>query len=430
MPNHYGGYQNTIYQNYDLDTRRPSTGDSQSTGTSGSLPSSAASSSIHLPLPNTHPAYSDHHERTSSSAYSDAQQGQPRHANGGGYPADGEGGFSSAFGLMSLDDPAVLAGLSDGVPFFDHQVAQGSAWNDGVTPRVGGNPGALGERPQEQRELAPTRGVEKAGQQTPSTLRELKDMWKAYMRTPLTGPQLSHSVSDAEGNSNGLSPSRSPKRDRERGERTIPRVASMPSVKTPDINAPASWDHIRLGAGNANQQQQQPARGGVNNPEDLRSYEQAVLARRAPLTLNLVPKRRIGSLSQAQPPPGVSISRPSSSSSSSSLAQAFGGEPASNSPSPAPLLHPASYAQYSAADARPGFKRLPSQTLGPEYAKRTAVAAPHADANAMVLEEDGPGAFDNGYDAPHARVHHGRPAAVSLGERARRMSVPAAVRAS
>ncbi|KAI0071954.1 hypothetical protein K474DRAFT_478664 [Panus rudis PR-1116 ss-1] len=36
-------------------------------------------------------------------------------------PVDGEGGFSSAFGLMSLDDPAVLAGLqSDGQPFFSN----------------------------------------------------------------------------------------------------------------------------------------------------------------------------------------------------------------------------------------------------------------------------------------------------------------------
>jgi hypothetical protein len=49
---------------------------------------------------------------------------------------------SSAFGLMSLDEPEVLAGFGEGTPFFDNSITHGSGsvhhnptWGDGPTPR-------------------------------------------------------------------------------------------------------------------------------------------------------------------------------------------------------------------------------------------------------------------------------------------------------
>ncbi|VDB92039.1 unnamed protein product [Peniophora sp. CBMAI 1063] len=375
-------YGNPIYS-YSLDHRRPSTADSDVTGSS-----SASSSSVHLPLPNTHPAYSATHARSASaSSSSSGFDGQPRNE---GYPADGEGGFSSAFGLMSLDDPAVLAGLSEGVPFFDHANGEpnGPAWQDGVTPRAGIPPG-----PQDRDNGNGTRN-EKPGQQTPSTLKELKDMWRQYMRTPLTGQQLGHGPTAAADDSNVT---RSP--PRARGEqRPIPRVASMPTVKTPDAGA---WDTRGMPP---------PGRGSNNNPDDLRSYEQAVLARRAPISLNLVPKKgRMGSLSQQSAPAGNENNRPDSRGSYETRDE--------NSPSPLPLLHPVTnFAPTAVAstDARPGFKRLASQTLAPEYAKRTAVAAPPAysthNESAYADDEDDEAA----YLAESA----------NMAERARRMSAP------
>ncbi|KAI0321194.1 hypothetical protein OF83DRAFT_369854 [Amylostereum chailletii] len=404
-----------------LDHRRPSTTESQSTG---SLQSSAASSSVHLPLPNIHPDYNSHQRSSSSSSgYSDPHShdyGGENRQPGAGYPAEGEGGFSSAFGLMSLDDPAVLAGLSQGAPFFDQEGASitgsGTGPWDGVTPRAGGH-------------IEQRNGSEKGmGLQTPSSLRELKDMWKQYMRTPLTGPSLTHNGVEAE-----TSPLRSPKR--ERGERSLVRVASLPSVKTPGVEG-VGWDHHRHN-GVQNGNGKQVAGRSLNNPDDLRSYEQAVLARKAPLTLNLVPKRR-GTLPQAQPGqlPGedgrlaqmkqdaANLSRPSSSSSTSSLANAFG-ERQSDSPSPIPLLHPVAYPHQQAqhgADARPGFKRMPSQTLGPEYAKRTAVAVPPGEATVEDEREESMDGWDVNSGAGQASKSLAD--GVRLADRGRRMSAP------
>ncbi|KZV63596.1 hypothetical protein PENSPDRAFT_202610 [Peniophora sp. CONT] len=378
------GYGNPVYA-YSLDHRRPSTADSDVTGSS-----SASSSSVHLPLPNTHPAYSATHARSASS--SSSSSGYDNQQRNEGYPADGEGGFSSAFGLMSLDDPAVLAGLSEGVPFFDHANGEpnGPAWQDGVTPRAGVPPGM------QDRENTNGHRNEKAGQQTPSTLRELKDMWRQYMRTPLTGQQLGHAPAQAVDDSNVT---RSP--PRARGEqRPIPRVASMPTVKTPDAGA---WDTRGMPP--------LPGRGSMNNPDDLRSYEQAVLARRAPISLNLVPKKgRMGSLSQqGAPPPGSENNRPGSRGSYETHDE--------NSPSPLPLLHPVTNfapTAMASVDARPGFKRLASQTLAPEYAKRTAVAAQPAygSHNESVYADDEED--EAAYIAESA----------NFAERARRMSAP------
>ncbi|KAJ7458428.1 hypothetical protein FB451DRAFT_1563845 [Mycena latifolia] len=84
--------------------------------------------------------------------------------------------FSSAFGLMSLDGPNVLAGLApDGVPLFSRAHPQ--------TPH--------GQGGEKHMQLAPPLACQPYGS-TPGTreaeTRELREFWQAYMRTPLTDP--------------------------------------------------------------------------------------------------------------------------------------------------------------------------------------------------------------------------------------------------
>lgn len=78
-----------------------------------SVPSSANSSSVHLPL-------MDQRGRPYSASPTAPYQQSNLSGHGEHRKEEvGEGGFSSAFGLMSLDDPAVLAGLAnDPAPFF------------------------------------------------------------------------------------------------------------------------------------------------------------------------------------------------------------------------------------------------------------------------------------------------------------------------
>jgi hypothetical protein len=113
-------------------------------------------------------------------------------------------------------------------------------------------------------------------------------MWKQYMKTPFSGQPPTHEHH----------PAGSPKR-----ERGLLRVASLPSVKTPSA-ATAGWGDPMRGVNVSlpQQQQQQQANtqyGGHasysrthNHMDDLRSCEQAVLARHTPLTLHLAPRRR------------------------------------------------------------------------------------------------------------------------------------------
>ncbi|KAH0833439.1 hypothetical protein J3R83DRAFT_12553 [Lanmaoa asiatica] len=325
-----------------------------SSATSQSVPSSATSSNVHLPLTGsemydgrseemqrqTHNAHILQHQRRSSIPTS-----QPPSFSGSSEPSQpppqqqphhvGEGGFSSAFGLMSIDDPNVLAGLSsDGVPFFSHL-------GMGVLPH---SPNAT---PMPTRVQHPhlhqgrDRGVSLSALPTPrltkdaADTRELKDVWKTYMRSPLSGP-----VSAALDLSTPQPLSLAQMPQSPLGQRRRVRVSSLPSVTpTMEKGHPLMVNgHGEAGA----------ARATVHgNPEDLRSYEAAVNARNArnaSLKLNLVPRRRGTRPSLTGSPPmedmgivGASsspvtdggradhqgISRPSSSSSTSSLAQAF-----------------------------------------------------------------------------------------------------------
>ena len=238
---------------------------------------------------------------------------------------------------MSIDDPNVLAGLStDGVPFF-------SNLNMGVLPQSP-NLTPMPTRVQHTHShQSRDRGMSLSALPTPrlskdaADTRELKDAWKTYMRSPLSGPgtaALDQSTSQP------LSLAQMPQSPS--GQRRRVRVSSLPSV-TPTAERGYPLMVNGHGHGEVN------GGGGAmrttvhGNPEDLRSYEAAVNARNASLKLNLVPRQRrtrpsvngsppmegtgvVGASSSAGAGVGQAdqrISRPSSSSSSSSLAQAF-----------------------------------------------------------------------------------------------------------
>ena len=363
---------------------------------------------------------------------------------------------------MSLDDPDVLAGLSDGAPFFDNTITHGSgdshnpSWGDGPTPRANPRdaPPANGDKgsrhrqqQQQQQQLQGQTG--NASATTPANLKELKEMWKQYMRTPLSGQPLAHEHL----------PGGSPKR-----ERGLSRVASLPSVKTPSATTAGWGDPMRGLNGNQQLQPQHQVAGsnnvqqyagnaayarGHNHTDDLRSYEQAVLARRAPLTLHLAPPRRRGNTTStgpdpsapvsAAPPPasekGSSVSPVGSGSGSDRSASGFTDDRGSTSASPAPGLGGGGGGGGSLAmedSTRPTFKRLPSQTLGPEYAKRVATTSMLSGARDefdVGVGVGGPGEPDvpllqrRGLALGHNHGH-GHSHGLVMGERTRRMSFP------
>ena|SRR5258708_10437983 len=116
-----------------------------------------------------------------------------------------------------------------------------------------------------------------------------------------------------------------------------------------------------------------------NHTDDMRSYEQTVLARRAPLTLHVASWRRGNATSTgpaatlaAPPPPGKgNRASPTGSGSygSDRGMSAFTDDRASSSRG---SLISSGGSQGTDNASGPTFKRLPSQTLGPEYNKRPA----------------------------------------------------------
>ncbi|KAF7976797.1 hypothetical protein HWV62_5650 [Athelia sp. TMB] len=310
-----------------------------------SVPSSAASSSLHLPLADQQ-MYHHHIDHDPQFRPAD-DQFHARHGDDAFQPARHESGFSSAFGLMSIDDPAVLHGLAaDGAPFFSSAAMQMPPGDPNATPMPPKGAGA--------------RGLVTPGLRREEETRELREFWKQYInQTPGTGGEHPPALG-SNGNGAGFGGGGMGLLSPLGGRRA--RVNSLPSAKTPTVER-AHYPH---GHGHGH--------GGMHAPaDDLRSYEAAVLARKAP-TLSLVPRRRGGgSASSASPPPNAqnphngsngnahrgnyTLARPSSSSSAgvggeSSLAHALVGEPGSD---------------------RPSFKRLPSTTLGPAIAKRSAL---------------------------------------------------------
>ncbi|KAF7334974.1 Zinc finger/binuclear cluster transcriptional regulator [Mycena venus] len=240
--------------------------------------------------------------------------------------------FSSAFGLMSLDDPNVLAGLApDGVPFFS-SAATSAAGRTGLTPGVGSAPPHPDKRSSMQ--LVPPQPLAYQpysppssshshsgsvthsssggmGQQTPGSreaeTRELREFWKAYMRTPLTGPagadalglQTPSASTAASAGMLGVTPTRESVAGGN-GTRRF-RVASLPSVKTPEGEMDAAPVYpVHHHSSSSSQHHHQPhaplpplaGARTMHNPDDLRSYEAAVLARKAPELVLRKPGKR------------------------------------------------------------------------------------------------------------------------------------------
>ncbi|KII84332.1 hypothetical protein PLICRDRAFT_57740 [Plicaturopsis crispa FD-325 SS-3] len=367
---------------------------SQDFSSGGSTASSSASnSSVHLPLPDV--PLPEQQQMYHHVGFEDAPQPplepqlidfieQDRYVQ---QQQGTEGRFSSAFGLMSLDDPAVLAGLAtDGAPFFSNAALNMPPGDPNSTPM----PAALQQQQQQRSRLpngVPMPPLPTPGANRETELRELRDFWKTYMRTPLSGP----GPSALEQQGQTLAPGRRP------------RVASLPSAKTP--TADGGEYPVMNGATSS-------VRTTLHgNADDLRSYEAAVLARKAPTNLNLVPRKGRGansaspqapplqmsasaSAGQTQPQRQFDFSRPSSSASTSELAHVFGAttEGTTNGrhvvfsePEQHQTSRESSAEGEGSSNIRPSFKRLPSQTLGPANAKRALLSTNGQD------DEDGSG---------------------------------------
>jgi hypothetical protein len=241
-------------------------------------------------------------------------------------------------------------------------------------------------------------------------------MWKQYMKTPFLGQPPTHEHH----------PAGSPKR-----ERGLSRVASLPTVKTPSATT-AGWGDLMRGVNVSLQQQQQQQQqantqyGGHtsysrthNHTDDLRSYEQAVLMHRAPLTLHLAHRRRGNSTSTdlaataaAPPPPGKgNRASPAGNGSGSDRSMSAFTDDWATSSRGSPVSSGGSYGTDDASG--PTFKWLPSQTLGPEYTKRPATGSKLPRAH-----EEFPSIFGEQEQKMQERGLRG------VAERARRMSFP------
>ena len=235
---------------------------------------------------------------------------------------------------MSLEGAGVLAGLAaDGAPFFSHAAIGMDANTD---PDATPMPMQMNQGPNGHSQHEDPSRLQKASQShvqwsssvqsfpTPSRerdkeadTRELRDLWRDYMRTPLSGPGLTDSPGG--------------------GMYRRPRVNSLPSKKTP-LGGPGgsgeaygysgtpissqlmagtgmgmSVPHFMpmllprrpstglgtpmhgstsMGQGQGQQPQTHQVRHGHGSADDLRSYEAAVLARKAPTNLSLKPRKR------------------------------------------------------------------------------------------------------------------------------------------
>ncbi|KAL1718346.1 hypothetical protein EV715DRAFT_252875 [Schizophyllum commune] len=307
-----------------------------------------------------HPSTSDRHAAAAGRHPSfGSNDGRPYSSSGASDQQ--EGGFSSAFGLMSLDDPAVLAGLAtDGAEFFSAEATSGAP---GTVPQQNGRPRGVGFMSVDDLTPMPRTGglglgsPSKLGLASPSRAeetQELRDFWKAYIQTPGGSGGRSAGINGGfDLNNVATSPT---------GYRRT-RVSSLPSVKTPTAE----------GAGGVGNDAKQSTLHGA--AEDLRSYEAAVLARRAPVHLNLVPRIRRGTNSSKDKASPKDMHGAASSANQSPYSSA----------SPSPHTGHVSFAPMHQGTQpfptqggsgggenmlRPSFKRLASSTLEPELVKK------------------------------------------------------------
>lgn len=346
---------------YGLHGRRGSI-DAYSDGSGLSAPNSAASSSVHLPLDfnSTDLPPGGQQIQPLSTLYQFDENQHP--------PPSREGRVASSFGLMTLAD--------GDQPFIgDFNNANNNINADGTAPFFSQH--AMKLPPQDSTPRPFRNDDNRAGQSLNSPrdreaeMRELRDFWKQYLRTPLTGPSLGQTpkaeLLNNQFGSFGDAARPTPKRG-------LSRVASLPSVRTPPEEK-GSVLPSRVTNSHSQSHAQLPA---VQTADDLKSYEQAVLARK-PLNLTFVPRKGRHSISSSASPQPIpeqqqqlmqaQMAAAGQNATSNMFARpgplaAFNSTDGGNSSDDNPISDNASV-------QRPNFKRLASQTLENATQKRT-----------------------------------------------------------
>ena len=330
---------------------------------------------------------------------------------------------------MSLDDPAVLAGMaSDGPQFFSEVQPQEGAGASTITslplpdqsatqpsnPDMD-TPVPSNKRNSGQLHIPPLSAIEASTKEANATSthgenRDMRDLWRQYMSTPLTGSGPGEQAGGAQLAKATPTPTRRP------------RVSSFPSSRTPRIDSIYNSHHIS-GTGaqhNSGGSDENPGLGPTSSirttlhNEDLRSYEAAVMARQLPTTLNLTLRKpgRKGSHSASQSPqvPHAPMSfaygrsqvsdaaPPAAQQLQQHAARMYGlhGDQASPSSSrdlPDDLSDPLDKSREdverlngaeTTAITMPSFKRNPSQTLEPSQSKRMFLGRGEDDDDRVV----------------------------------------------
>lgn len=356
-------------------------------------------------------------------------------------PSDGGVSVSSAFGKMSIDDPIIAAEMNKSSSFFAPQAfpktpnglanSTISTSGTGLTPFLGpsykwfspslnssaglltpglglGSTLGLGNLSNTAYNLqasgsglTPFLGPDALNGQvnfdlnastsgtgyTPgreSNIAELKEFWKQFMKTP--GEKTPGVGTFGHGLHGDGSHTDS---ETSRPRHSLVKMASYPDLKTP--------------GGSNNTQMIGPGAHGFDR-EDLRSYEQAVLARKAP-QLTLIPKRR-GTLPQIhgdmQGKPGIGSNDGDTLKPNTSFQQGVASSPSSSVSSSHSVSDPGSLGTRTqkAVRDRPTFKRLASQTLGPFESKSAKVSHRNMNASEVGAEET-----DGGDDPEWSNIH-------------------------
>lgn len=219
------------------------------------------------------------------------------------------------------------------------------------------------------------------------SLADVKDLWKLFMSEPMPG-QTPGAFGEKNNEFESISPELMPQP--ELGHRTLSKSNSMPDLTSPSMYGPAFFSTYRNGTTPRPGEPQQSYMP-THQPEDhahqaaddpiLRKWKNEIQQRQA--TFNMMPGGKMGKSPQTDtmlPPNYLHLSdRPMASvlQHASALQQtlapertpSFGQQDQSSS-----SLHPHSFAKtpskLSSAMARPGNKRLASQTLGPDQQKK------------------------------------------------------------
>lgn len=364
---------------YSLHDRRGSVDGFSDSGSVPSGPNSASSSSVHLPLEFS-PDQQQHQQQQQQLPldllqYQQYNDGQPAP------PSSRDGRFASSFGSLSLNDgnevfhygnPPNQEGFA---PFFTQNALKLPPTDSTPRPFRADDASRAGQSATTPRDRE-------------AEMRELREFWKQYLRTPLTGPGLGQTPKaefiNAQLGALGDATRPTPKRG-------LSRVASLPSVRTP------LEEKNNLPSRNANISQSQ-AQLNAATAEDLKRYEEAILARK-PLNLHFMPRKGRLSISSSSVSPQPNPHQQQQPQQQHNM-------PNYSEPGPlAGLGQDAGDLSEPESSLRPSFKRLPSQTLENTVQKR---------ANFRWGSEEAYDDTDSEADGPTA--HHTRHAPMGDGQ--------------